>query len=71
MIKSNKRDFVFNFAKEVQKNEFLNKIFNAATQQGETVIAEDGTVFQSTVSEETRKELQTLLIDLVNDKTRS
>ena len=71
MIKSNKRDFVFNFAKEVQKNEFLNKIFNAATQQGETVIAEDGTVFQSAVSEETRKELQALLIDLVNDKTRS
>ena len=71
MIKSNKRDFVFNFAKEVQKNEFLNKIFNAATQQGETVIAEDGTVFQSAVSDETRKELQALLIDLVNDKTRS
>ena len=33
MIKSNKRDFVFNFAKEVQKNEFLNKIFNAADRK--------------------------------------
>lgn len=70
MVKANKRDFVFNVAKEMNKNEFLEKIFQAATQPTETVIAEDGTVFESTITEEQRAELQKLLVDMVNDKTR-
>ena len=70
MVKANKRDFVFNVAKEMNKNEFLERIFQAATQPTETVIAEDGTVFESTITEEQRAELQKLLVDMVNDKTR-
>jgi hypothetical protein len=69
-IKANKRDFVFNVAKEVNKNDFLNKIFNMATQSSETVISENGEVFESSITEENRKALQALLIDLVNDQTR-
>lgn len=71
MIKSNKRDFVFNVAKEINKNEFLNRVFTLAVQPGEEVIAEDGTVFKTGVDANTRAELQALLIDMVNDKTRS
>jgi hypothetical protein len=69
-IKANKRDFVFNVAKEVNKNDFLNKVFNMATQSSETVISENGEVFESSITEENRKALQALLIDLVNDQTR-
>lgn len=71
MIKANKRDFVFKVAQEVNKNDFLNKIFTLASQPSETVIAEDGTVFESGVTEETRQELQKLLVDMVNENTRS
>lgn len=71
MIKSNKRDFIFRVAQETNKNDFLNKIFNLATQPKETVISEDGTVYESSITDEDRKNLQTLLIDIVNDKTRS
>lgn len=70
VIKSNKRDFVFNVAKEMQKNEFLHRIFVASTQPSETVIAEDGTIFQSEITPDTKRELQAILIDLINDKTR-
>ena len=69
-IKANKRDFVFNVAKEVNKNDFLNKVFTMATQSSETVISENGEVFESSITEENRKALQALLIDLVNDQTR-
>ena len=69
-IKANKRDFVFNVAKEVNKNDFLNKVFTMATQPSETVISENGEVFESSITEENRKALQALLIDLVNDQTR-
>lgn len=71
MIKSNKRDFIFRVAQETNKNDFLNKIFNLATQPKETIISEDGTVYESSITDEDRKNLQTLLIDIVNDKTRS
>jgi hypothetical protein len=70
MVKANKRDFVFNVAKEMNKNEFLERIFAVATQPSETVIAEDGTVFESVITEDQRLELQKLLVDMVNDKTR-
>jgi hypothetical protein len=70
MIKANKRDFVFKVAQEVNKNDFLNKIFSMATQPSETVISENGEVFESSITEENRRTLQALLIDLVNDQTR-
>ena len=71
LIKSNKRDFVFKVAQEMNKNEFLHKIFTLATQSTETVIAEDGTEFRTGVPDETRRELQALLVDFINDKTKS
>ena len=70
-IKANKRDFVFNVAKEMNKNDFLNKVFNMATQTTETVISENGQVFESSITDENRRALQALLIDLVNDQTRA
>lgn len=70
-IKANKRDFVFNVAKEMNKNDFLNKVFNMATQSTETVISENGQVFESSITDENRRALQALLIDLVNDQTRA
>ena len=70
MVKANKRDFVFNVAKEMNKNEFLERIFQVATTPTETVIAEDGTVFESPITDDQRLELQKLLVDMVNDKTR-
>ena len=70
MVKANKRDFVFNVAKEMNKNEFLERIFAAATTPTETVIAEDGTVFESPITDDQRLELQKLLVDMINDKTR-
>lgn len=69
-IKSNKRDFVFRVAQETNKNEFLNKIFTLASQPSETVIAEDGTVFESSITEETRKQLSGLINDILNEQTR-
>lgn len=70
-IKANKRDFVFNVAKEMNKNDFLNKVFNMATQTTETVISENGQIFESSITDENRRALQALLIDLVNDQTRA
>ena len=70
MVKANKRDFVFNVAKEMNKNEFLERIFAAATTPTEQVIAEDGVVFESPITDDQRLELQKLLVDMINDKTR-
>ena len=55
----------------MNKNDFLNKVFNMATQSTETVISESGQVFESSITDENRRALQALLIDLVNDQTRA
>lgn len=70
MIKSNKRDFVFRVAQETNKNEFLNKIFNLASQPKQTVISENGEVFESSITEENRAQLSELIRDILNEKTR-
>lgn len=70
MIKSNKRDFVFRVAQETNKNEFLNKIFNLASQAKQTVISENGEVFESSITEENRAQLSELIRDILNEKTR-
>lgn len=69
-IKSNKRDFVFRVAQETNKNEFLNKIFNLASQPKQTVISENGEVFESSITEENRAQLSELIRDILNEKTR-
>ena len=70
MIKSNKRDFVFRVAQETNKNEFLYKIFNLASQPKQTVISENGEVFESSITEENRAQLSELIRDILNEKTR-
>lgn len=67
-ISARKEDFAFKVAHEVNKNEFLNKVFNMATT--ETVISENGEVFESSISDEQKTELKALLIDLLNDNSR-
>lgn len=67
-ISSRKEDFAFKVAQEVNKNQFLNKVFNMATT--ETVVSENGEVFDSSISKEQKNELKTLLIDLLNDNSR-
>lgn len=70
-IKSNKRDFVFRVAQETTKNEFLTKIFTLAAQPTEKVISENGEVFESSISSEDKTHLRNLLIDFLNDQTRT
>lgn len=70
-IKANKRDFVFKVAQETTKNEFLTKVFALASQPTETVISENGEVFESSISAEEKTHLRNLLIDFLNDQTRT
>ena len=69
-VNARKEDFVFKIAQETNKNEFMNKIFNMAAQPKEKVISENGEVFESSVSNETRNQLTALLVDMLNDSTR-
>jgi len=70
VIKANKRDFVFRVAQETNKNEFLHKIFQLAEQPKQTVISENGEVFESSITDENRLQLAKLVNDILNEKTR-
>lgn len=69
-IKSNKRDFIFKVAQETTKNQFLNKIFELASEPKQTVISENGEIFESSITNETRIHLSELITDILNEKTR-
>lgn len=66
-ISARKEDFAFKVAHEVNKNEFMHKIFNMANT--ETVISENGEVFESSISNEEKAHLKALLVDLLNDES--
>lgn len=70
-VNARKEDFVFKIAQEANKNEFMNKVFNMASQPKEKVISENGEVFESSVTDEQRNQLSALLVDLMNAANRS
>lgn len=70
-VNARKEDFVFKIAQEANKNEFMNKVFNMASQPKEKVISENGEVFDSSVTDEQRNQLSALLVDLMNAANRS
>ena len=49
----------------------MNKIFNMASQPTEKVISENGEVYESSITDEQRAQLSTLLVDLMNAANRS
>lgn len=69
-VNARKEDFVFKIAQEANKNEFISRILNMASQPSEPVISENGEIFESSVSKETRDQLSALLVDILNDNTR-
>lgn len=69
-VNARKEDFVFKIAQESNKNNFMQKILNLSAQPNEKVISENGEVFESSVTDETRTQLQALLVDMLNDTTR-
>lgn len=70
-VNARKEDFVFKIAQEANKNEFMNKVFNMASQPKEKVVSENGEVFDSSVTDEQRNQLSALLVDLMNAANRS
>lgn len=70
-VLARKEDWFFKVAQEANKSSFVQKILDMANKPSETVISEDGEVFESSITEENRNQLSNLLIDLLNDNTRS
>lgn len=70
-VSARKENFTLEVAKSVQKDEWMQKIFQMASEDQETVISENGEVFQSSVTEDDKKMLKAILVDLLNDTTRS
>lgn len=70
-VLARKEDWFLKVTQEATKNEFVNKIIDISNKPKETVITEDGTIFESSITEENRTHLSNLLVDLLNDKTRS
>lgn len=71
-VSARKENFTLDVAKSVQKDEWMQKIFQmAAKEDQETVISENGEVFKSSVTEDDKKMLKAILVDLLNDKTRN
>lgn len=71
-VSARKENFTLSVARDVQKDEWMKKIFQmAANEEQETVVSENGEVFKSSVTEEDKKMLKALLVDLLNDKTRN
>lgn len=71
-VSARKENFTLDVAKSVQKDEWMQKIFQmAAKEEQETVISENGEVFKSSVTEDDKKMLKAILVDLLNDKTRN
>lgn len=70
-VNARKEDFIFKIAQETSKNEFMNKVFNMASQPTEKVISENGEVYESSITDEQRNQLSALLVDLMNAANRS
>ena len=70
-VNARKEDFIVKVAQEANKNEFMKKIFNMASQPTEKVISENGEVYESSITDEQRAQLSTLLVDLMNAANRS
>lgn len=70
-VSARKENSTLDLFKEVNKNEFANKVFNTLSGKTETVISESGEIVESSIPEDTRVHLSNLLVDLLNDRTRS
>ena len=70
VIQTNSRDFIFKVAELSTKNEFIKKLLDITQTKTEKVISENGEIIQSSISEDDRKTLTRLLVDLVNDRTK-
>ena len=71
-VSARKENFTLSVARDVQKDDWMKKIFQMATnEEQETVISENGEVFKSSVTEDDKKMLKAILVDLLNDKTRN
>lgn len=69
-VLARKEDWFFKVTQEANKNGLVNKILDIANKPTEKVITEDGVVFESSITDESRVQLSNLLIDILNDKTR-
>lgn len=70
-VLARKEDWFFKVAQESNKSGFIQKIIDIANKPNEKVITEDGEVFDSSITEDNRVQLSNLLIDLLNDNSRS
>ena len=70
-VLARKEDWFFKVAQESNRSEFVQKILDMASKPSEKVIAEDGEVIDSSITEENRVQLSNLLVDLLNDQVRS
>lgn len=70
-ITKDSRDFIFKVAEMSTKNSFLEEVLKLAQGPTEKVISENGEVFESSITEEQRKDLTILLRDVLNEQTRN
>lgn len=69
-VEKDSRDFIFRVAEMSTKNAVLNEILKLAQNGTERVVSENGEVFDSSITEEQRKDLTILLRDILNEQTR-
>lgn len=70
-VKARKEDWIYKIMQDANKNGVIMKLMDMAMSPRETVISENGEVFQSSITEENKTHLKALLVDLLNDKARS
>ena len=69
-IQTNSRDFILKVAEMSTKNEFIREVVELAKGPKELVLSENGEVFESSITEDDRKQLTELLREVLNDRTR-
>lgn len=69
-IKADSRDFMIRFAELSTKNTLVQKVLEMAEGNTSLVKSESGEIYQSSIDEDTRKELSELLRNVINDRIR-
>lgn len=69
-VRANSRDFTLRFIQEGNKNAFFKSVIEMAKDPHETVISEDGEVFESAITDDKKKFLADLVFDILNEQTR-
>lgn len=66
-----KRDFFLKMSELSSKSKFMEEFLKQSSQTKETVISENGEIYETLIDEDSRKNLSEILRGIINDRVRS